>query len=207
MQRRKFVLGMGSLAAGGAAAMGTGAFSSVDADRDMTVQVEGDQSAYLQLTSQSEYASQGDDGTLDISFDNNDHGGEGLNNNADTAFTDVFRIENKGTNEVKVWIDLTEINNSLSSGYVTAWASDTPYGHIDAGLDQDRSGDWENSPEDIGIRLDPGEWVNVALQFVNISEDVPETISGTAPVRAAAEDSHVFDDVGFADTTKAEPQD
>lgn len=204
MQRRKFVIGLGSLAAGTAAAMGTGAFSSVDADRSMTVNVVGDQAAYLKLEGQSPYASQGTDGTLDIDFGPNGQGGQGLNNNADSEFTDVFQIQNQGTKEVKVWIDLTEINNSLSSGYVTAWASDTSAGHIDAGLDQDTSGDWANSPEGIGIRLDPGEWVNVAIQFVNVSESVPTTISGTVPIRAAAEDSHVFDDVGFAGTTQVQ---
>lgn len=202
MQRRKFIVGLGALSAGGAAAMGTGAFSSVIADRNITVEVVGDQNAYLRLVSQSAYSSEGADGTLDVNFDANGEGGQGLNNNADTAFTDVFRIENQGTNEVKVWIDETDVNNQLSSGFLTLWASDTSAGHVDAGLGQDKSGDWENSPEGIGIRLDPGEWVNVAFQFVNISEDVPATISGTLTVKAAAEDSHVFSDVGFADTTQ-----
>jgi hypothetical protein len=41
---------MGSLAAGGAAAMGTGAFTSVSADRQVSVEVAGDNSALLRLT-------------------------------------------------------------------------------------------------------------------------------------------------------------
>jgi hypothetical protein len=50
MQRRKFLIGMGSLAAGGAAAMGTGAFTSATlADRAVTVGVDSDSSSQVGL--------------------------------------------------------------------------------------------------------------------------------------------------------------
>ncbi|QKY17070.1 hypothetical protein [Halorubrum sp. CBA1229] len=47
MERRKFVIGLGSLAAGGAAATGTGAFTSAEVDRQVTVDVEDDVQGYL----------------------------------------------------------------------------------------------------------------------------------------------------------------
>ena len=199
MERRKFLIGAGGAAVGASALVGSGAFSSVNADRSMVVEVEGDAGAYLRLDPSSPYAAYNGDNLLELDFGDNGRG-TGINDNADSEFVDVFRIENQGSQEAKVWIDLTEINNGLSSGYVTSWVSTVNCSN-ESGLDQDSSGDWDNSPEAIGIRLDPGEWVGVAIQFVGIDEDNPETISGTVPVRAAAEDSHVFDDVGFEYTT------
>ncbi|MGQ3329587.1 hypothetical protein [Halorubrum sp. FL23] len=49
MDRRKFVIGLGSLAAGGAAATGTGAFTSAVVPRSADVTVQNDSNAYLQL--------------------------------------------------------------------------------------------------------------------------------------------------------------
>ncbi|HKL28377.1 MAG TPA: hypothetical protein VJ898_03820, partial [Natrialbaceae archaeon] len=47
MDRRKFLVGMGSLAAGGAAVMGTGAFNSTDIRREVSVNVADDNQAYV----------------------------------------------------------------------------------------------------------------------------------------------------------------
>ncbi|MFB6252667.1 MAG: hypothetical protein ABEI27_13470 [Halobellus sp.] len=49
MQRRKFLIGMGSLAASGAAAIGTGAFSTVQASRNVSANVAADDQALLAL--------------------------------------------------------------------------------------------------------------------------------------------------------------
>ena len=106
MERRKFVIGLGSLAAGGAAAMGSGAFSSARAERNITVETAGDVDAYLGLdASESVYAEQTNN-TLELQFDGSNSGqnGDGLNANADTVFQNVFRIENQGTNEIRVQI-------------------------------------------------------------------------------------------------------
>jgi hypothetical protein len=109
MQRRKFLVGMGSLAAGGAAAMGTGAFTSVSANRDVSVSVTGDKSAYLRLNPTSAYASLGsgnDTGELGIDFSGGEpeQNGSGVNTAAETEFDGVFEIKNQGTQEVNVWI-------------------------------------------------------------------------------------------------------
>lgn len=169
----------------------------------MEVDVVGDDDAYLRLVPSSEYASYTDNDTLQIHFTENSTGGQGLNTDADSEFTDVFRIQNQGTQEVKTWIDLAEINDQLSSGYVTSWITGINCS-TESGLDQDTGGDWDNSPEGIGVRLNPGEWVSVAIQFVDISEDVVEELDGTVPVNAAAEDSNVFDEVGFSGTTSCD---
>ena len=49
MQRRKFVVGLGSLAAGGAAAMGTGAFSGEVSERNTIISSAGDDIARTKL--------------------------------------------------------------------------------------------------------------------------------------------------------------
>ena len=104
--RRKFIAGLGALATGSAAAMGTGAFTSVSANRDVSVGVAGDASAYLGLDADSAYAKQtaGGELALDFTGDYTEQNGSGLNTRAETAFEGVFDIQNNGTNDVYVWI-------------------------------------------------------------------------------------------------------
>ena len=70
MDRRKFVLGVGALAAGGAAAVGSGAFTSVEADRDVSVSVADDADALLALRDETdgEIVRQNGSGQLVIDF-------------------------------------------------------------------------------------------------------------------------------------------
>lgn len=132
MQRRKFVIGMGALASGAAAAVGTGAFSSVTASRDIDVAVADDSSAYLRLQgtdgANSEYVT--DDGTgttltIDLSSDNpTDAGGEGVNPDAVTEIDDLFVIENQGTQEVDVDITKSGDGSDLVEFYPSGEAYD-----------------------------------------------------------------------------------
>ena len=66
MKRRQFILGTGAAAAGGSALLGSGAFSSVEAERDVTVEVADDADGYLGLEPSdgpnSEYATVDSDG-------------------------------------------------------------------------------------------------------------------------------------------------
>ena len=106
MQRRKFVAGLGALVSGSAAAVGTGAFTSVTADRSVDVAVEDDASAYLGLDTSGDpndqYVSNQGSGEIVIDFDDSGNGGTGVNPNANTVLESVFQIENQGTQEVTV---------------------------------------------------------------------------------------------------------
>ena len=104
MRRRKVLAGLGSLAAGGAAAMGTGAFSIVSAGRSMNVNAAGDQSAYLGLDPTiSPYASLNSNDVMELEFDgSNGQNGSGLNKNANSLFQNVFRIVNNATDSINV---------------------------------------------------------------------------------------------------------
>jgi len=127
MERRKFVIGLGALASGSAAAVGTGAFTSVTATRDIDVEVADDASAYLRLQgtggANSDYVTDdGDGGTLAISLDESNSGsvsggGEGVNPDAVTEIDDLFTVENQGTQEVTVSISKSGANSGLVSFY------------------------------------------------------------------------------------------
>jgi hypothetical protein len=98
MQRRKYLAAIGSLAAGGAAAMGTGAFDNVTAPRSVNVSMVGDASASLSLNPISQYANQNSDGELTLNFGN-------INPGADVEFFDVFEIQNAGDKGVAIFLD------------------------------------------------------------------------------------------------------
>jgi hypothetical protein len=104
MERRKFVVGLGSLAAGGAAATGTGAFASVEATRGVSVTVAGDSSAYLGLEDTSSYA-EVNGKQLSLNFAANGNGGAGINADSVSTFDGVFRMTNNGPNELDITID------------------------------------------------------------------------------------------------------
>jgi len=96
--RRKFIAGLGALATGSAAAMGTGAFSTVNAERAVSLQVTGDANAYLGLEASSQYSTFDNQNRLQISLDQ-------LNKNARTEITDIFTIRNNGNQDAAIFID------------------------------------------------------------------------------------------------------
>jgi len=115
MQRRKFIAGLGSLAAAGAAGIGTGAFSGVRAERDVSLEVSGDGNAYLGLEPTSPYASFDSDGALTLDFTSDGNGNGGLNPDANTNFNDLFTISNNGPETVAVWFNTGKPNSPDAS--------------------------------------------------------------------------------------------
>lgn len=113
MNRRSLIAGIGALSTGSAAALGTGAFSSAEAQRSVSVQVADDASAYLAIESTSQYADGSGDaialdfGTLVEDQDGNDLG-EHVGENSSTVFgsgaadRNVFTVRNQGRNKVKI---------------------------------------------------------------------------------------------------------
>lgn len=111
MQRRNFLVGVGSTAIGASALVGSGAFTSVEADRAATVKTAADSKAYLRLEATADspngdYAYEDDAGRLklDLSSSNDSLSGDGVNPDAVTNVDDVFVIQNQGTQAVDVWI-------------------------------------------------------------------------------------------------------
>jgi hypothetical protein len=117
MERRKFVIGLGSLAAGGAAATGTGAFSAAQIDgRETNIEVSSDENALIQLIPGDEVDGVTDstvddrvgteDGQLYISFDS-DQGGNGINPNS------VYQVGSIGEQGENALSNLDSANNGI----------------------------------------------------------------------------------------------
>ncbi|WP_128904150.1 hypothetical protein [Halorubrum amylolyticum] len=105
--RRKFIAGLGALATGSAAAMGTGAFTSVEAQRSVSVNTAGDANAYLGFSSDNDFVTNdnGDQLSIDLGGPGNGEGGLGFNRNAATVVPEVFRITNQGQDPVDVSLE------------------------------------------------------------------------------------------------------
>ncbi len=86
----------------------TGAFTSVSAERSVSVAVADDDEAFLSLEpsdgSNGVYAAQ-TDGTLELRFDGTGTLASGLNPDATTYVDGVFVVTNRGTNDVTLTID------------------------------------------------------------------------------------------------------
>jgi Protein of unknown function (DUF1102). len=106
MDRRKFLIGFSGTAIAGGALVGSGAFSRVDSQRDVTVQVAEDPDAYLGLSgtgslNSDNYVSIDDDGHLAIDISGHDDfsgpdadPGEGVNSDSFTYFDGMVEVCN-----------------------------------------------------------------------------------------------------------------
>jgi hypothetical protein len=111
MQRRKYLAAVGSLAAAGAAGLGTGAFTSVSADRTVNVSVAQDSNALLKITKATENGSPTPNAANYVDITGNgrvrinipgDTDGAGVNRNSTTKFDNLLDIQNQGTQTVIV---------------------------------------------------------------------------------------------------------
>lgn len=131
-KRRKFLAGIGALVSGSAAAVGTGALSSVEAERTVDVAVTTDDNALLGLFAENggsvsgltndEYATvEGNE--LSLRFDNNSEvsdptdgfvggAGEGLGTDSIYYFDDVFGVASKSEEQLNIDVDWSGLDNS-----------------------------------------------------------------------------------------------
>lgn len=209
MQRRNFLVGLGTIAAGSAAAVGTGAFSSVSAERSVSVQVKSDTNAYVGIDGDPAYTSE-TNGTLEINFDGNGEGGTGLNGDATTEFTDLLTVTNQGTDLALVWVNLNDLNAAIGpnpgtsdGSYATAYLSmdDSALANgagsgMDGGGGTSATQGSSGAPGQWGVFVPPGESVDIALGFYGIPEgDIGGIYDETIGINAATEDSEIFKDV------------
>jgi len=174
MQRRKFIAGIGSLTAAGAAGIGTGAFNFANVERSAEISVTGDTDAFLALKSESQYTNNSGD---KLAFDwESQNGGLGINEDSDYSFTGLFSIRNQGSQSVGVWIN---DNDASSNSDAAQWY----------GVDSDDNPDFSTSIEGSGnaYALDPGEKVYVNLVVLtrnNSADNLPDTINVVADASA-----------------------
>jgi hypothetical protein len=128
MNRRQLLVGLAGLASGGGVITGTGAFTSVNADRHATVQVSSDTAGYLQIYPSDEGTLGEPNGTFatqtgagnELGIDINDAAGSapgslGAGVDSRYVFDDVFRVRNEGTQDVFVQID-SVVTNTVNTG-------------------------------------------------------------------------------------------
>lgn len=108
LTRRNALIGLGSLVAGSGALVGTGAFSSVEANRTVSIGSAGDTSALLKIESGSG-ASAGEITGTDTTgnVDQFELSGSNLNGDAVTEFNKAIKITNTGAEDVGLYVDDT----------------------------------------------------------------------------------------------------
>jgi hypothetical protein len=94
---------IGVLSGGSAVVTGTGAFTSVEAERDVTIETADDSNALLAIddtgNANAEYVTEsGGELGIDITGSNaTSNGGQGVNTDAVTVIGDLFEVQNQGT--------------------------------------------------------------------------------------------------------------
>ena len=100
LNRRNTLIGLGTIVAGGGAALGTGAFSSVEADRTVNFGTTGDAGALLafEINSGTLEGENSDGDQIEIDVDD-------LNEDATTRFDEAITVANNGENDVELSIE------------------------------------------------------------------------------------------------------
>lgn len=203
MERRKFIIGAGSLAAVGAAAMGSGAFSAMSADREATIDVVNDADGLLALEDDhpSDVVRGTADGELVIDFTAGEqYGAEGVNVDSryevgETDLSDddpetgpqgnpAFFIRNQDTSTHTVTLEYTlddvEAASNLDSWlkFQTETLDDQKFG-VEIG----NGPDFTATSDEASGTLDPGERTGVSIIVVT-GESTVDDLSGTLTVSA-----------------------
>ncbi|WP_080509970.1 DUF1102 domain-containing protein [Halorubrum saccharovorum] len=149
--RRKFIAGLGALATGSAAAMGTGAFTSASATRAVNADIVADDNAYLGLTADldlgnqpnpedtpdsdtdsprnnTEYAVNSGSGKLRLVFnEESGAGGSGLGADSVYYFDNIFGIRNQSNgDQLRIDIDDSGLDNSGAFQFYTLYQNGDP---------------------------------------------------------------------------------
>ena len=171
MKRRNFLVGVGGTAVGASALVGSGAFSRVESDRHVNIEVAHDKYAYLGLkqleTPNSTNFTGYDDGhfKIDIGDFNEDDPdtGIGVNSNSRTYFEGLFKICNQGKDTAYIQIDVDglDFHEDSDDGINDKGepVADVQYYDEDEGewlsiLKDSGDDDWP--PEENKLELDPG---------------------------------------------------
>jgi len=162
MNRRNVLVGLGTIVAGGGAALGTGAFSQVEADRTAAISVADDADAFLGLEVHEDridgdtsdpvgnyvsYEETDGQNVIQFHFDGSGNtDSTGLNVDAVTQFDNLITITNDSTNEVDVTITPVDTNGDEVTLGFTAYEGTDP----STSLGKISSGD----PQDVGFEFD-----------------------------------------------------
>jgi len=180
MQRRNFLIGVSGTAVGGSALLGTGAFSRVESQRNVAIQVATDEDAYLGMgviddsLNSTNFASLDENGHLAI--DIGDFGadgdydydtGVGVNSDSFTYFDDLFQLCNNGKADANVSYALPEWDEAGHSSLDGSWeAPDDDYDEKVVTFYYVEDGERVMVEDGQEVPLDVGECENIGLRTV-----------------------------------------
>jgi len=125
LTRRNALIGMGTVAAGAGVIGGSGAFTSVEADRTVNISTTGDGSAALALAAApdsdnaTEYVSTSN-GQIQLDLDGTSAGASGINQNAKTTIDNLVQITNNGSQALtSLNVEITNSGDNNISGIFT----------------------------------------------------------------------------------------
>lgn len=206
LTRRKALAGIGIGAVGAAGVFGSGAFTSVDADRDVNIEIVDDSDGALALIP-FEFDEDDDppgiepsfvteDGTISFDFDD-------VNANAEFGFTD-FYVKNNGNQTVRFWIDWEEAGDTDpidSFNFFAAVDALEPSIEVDGELQGSAGaslGATGGSPgSNSGAALAPGAEVPVAGILTTGEEGTANT---SVTLRAVGDGDERYPDLGPSDS-------
>lgn len=206
MQRRKFMIGLGSLAAGSAAAMGTGATTTFGLnDRGVGADVVTDSNGNLALeskTPETEIVRENDNGELEIDFTNDARGflnAQGVNVGAEVEIGDLsdpqndpaFVMRNQMGGKARIHVRFTAGQNFQSDGSELVFLakyngrSPGPQTVIDGGVSAGDTVDLYDQ-SDFGQDFLPGQRIFWAIRVDtdNSGSNTNENLSGTLHIDA-----------------------
>lgn len=171
--------------------MGTGAFTSVQAERSVAVDVANDANAFLMLAPEdtpngNQYATQNSSGVVELDFSETDNDGSGLNRDADTIIRNVLKLKNQGTQEVIV--SVTGLPDGMS---IYTDDSDLDWIQSKSYDGSTINGDGADGDEDWLPRVKAGETMNnIGVIFRGKNDDLSnlENFSGTITFNAYTAD-------------------
>lgn len=208
--RRNVLIGLGGVVATGGAVLGTGAFTTVTAERTVNVETAGDASAFLGLepaarngTPENPYVEQSDD-TVQITLENPDGSNEanatGVNVNAETVFRNLVTITNNGTQDItELELEFIEQGSDLSNPnlsntfYFTTSSTDSNTAEVDQ-RENNSNILASPTPDDDNV-LTPGESINFGivvdlLDGGDSNNSLPDDGSFTLQIRANTANSN-----------------
>lgn len=172
MPSRRSVLSASVVFAGSLSIVGSGAFSTVSAARQVSINVSDDAEAYLRLDpddpdySNSAYATEVE-GVIKIEIidkDSSGFKGDGISPFAATTLEEIFPIENQGTQEVQITVESSDLTESEVGNRVDLFATPDP-------SDDDQDFDLV-SLVDNSVTIDPGEAVAAGLKIDATGNDL-----------------------------------
>ena len=201
MNRRKVLLGIGTAAAGAGAVFGSGAFTQVEAQRDLTIGIDDDSDALIGIEASADvtsvYEASSGDNAGELVIDTDELGGEGFAVGSTVDIGDIesgdvvdggeaFTVTNNfddvgdGTGDIDIALDLTSIDIVEVDGLSSLKFYGTP--STDNGTQVTSAG--ERKVFDVSS----GDHIDFAIRFETASTTGPEGLSDATVTFQAGSD-------------------